>query len=172
MIVKQELDKLQITHGAIDLGEVELKGKINLDKMEQLKAALLKTGLELMDDQKAILIQKIKNIIVEMVHYSPELPKLKNSEFLSEKMGYDYTYISNLFAIATGITVEQYIIIHKIERVKELLLYNELNLTEISYKLNYSSVAHLSNQFKKITGLTPSYFKQLKKNKRLVLENL
>jgi AraC-like DNA-binding protein len=132
----------------------------------QLKTALSISGLELMDDQKANLIEKIKKVIIEMVHYADELPKIKNSDYLSEKLNYDYTYLANLFSEVTGITIEHFIISHKIERAKELLLYGELNLTQISYKLNYSSVGHLSNQFKKVTGLTPTYFKHLK-NKRL-----
>lgn len=172
MVVKSELDKLGLDYGAIDLGEVEVKEPLPPEKHAELKAALLKSGLELMDDKKAILIEKIKLVIIEMVHYGDELPRTKNSEFLSEKLNHDYTYLANLFSEVTGITIEQYIIAHKIERVKELLLYDELNLTEISYKLNYSSVAHLSNQFKKITGLTPTFFKKLKEKRRLTLESI
>jgi AraC-like DNA-binding protein len=125
-----------------------------------------------MDDKKAILIERIKNVIIEMVHYADEPPKTNFSDYLAEKLDYDYTYLSNLFSEVTGITIEHYIIAHKIERVKELLLYDELNLTEISYRLNYSSVAHLSHQFKKVTGLTPSYFKLLKHKKRQTLDNV
>ena len=132
----------------------------------------MKSGLELMENKKAILIEKIKLVIIEMVHYSDEYPRIKNSKFISEKLQNDYTYLANLFSEVTGITIEQYIIAHKIERVKELLLYDELNLTEISYKLNYSSVAHLSNQFKKITGLTPTFFKKLKEKRRQTLDSL
>jgi len=172
MIVKAELDKLGITYGAVDLGEADIKEDITPVQREELKLALQHSGLELMDDKKAILIEKIKNVIIEMVHYSDELPKTKNSVYISEKLNHDYTYLSNIFSEATGTTIEHYIINHKIERVKELLLYDELNLTEISYILNYSSVAHLSNQFKKITGLTPSYFKQLKQKRRNSLENV
>lgn len=172
MIVKAELDKLGIIYGVIDLGEADIKEEITSIQREELKLALQHSGLVLMDDKKAILIEKIKNVIIEMVHYSDELPKTKNSVYISEKLNHDYTYLSNIFSEATGTTIEHYIINHKIERVKELLLYDELNLTEISYILNYSSVAHLSNQFKKITGLTPSYFKQLKQKKRNSLENV
>ncbi|MBK8492435.1 MAG: AraC family transcriptional regulator [Saprospirales bacterium] len=172
MIVKSELDKLGLIFGVVDLGEVEVKGPLTDAQRDQLKTALRKSGLELMDDKKAKLIEKIKNVIVEMVHYAEELPNVKNSVFLSEKLGHDYTYLANLFSEAAGITIEHYIILHKIERVKELLLYDELSLTEISYRLNYSSVAHLSNQFKKITGLTPSFFKQLKHKRRTPLENV
>jgi len=172
MIVKSELDKLELHYSVVDLGEIEIRESITSEQREQLKIALLKSGLELMDDKKAILIEKIKNVIVEMVHYADELPKTKNSDYIGEKLKHDYTYLANLFSEAAGITIEQYIIIHKIERVKELLLYDELNLTQISYKLNYSSVAHLSNQFKKITGLTPTFFKHLKYKKRTALEDV
>lgn len=173
MVVKAELDKLGIQYKTVDLGKVEiLQEKITDEERDQLKTVLLKSGLELMDDKKATLIEKIKNVIIEMVHYADELPKTKKSEYISKKLHYDYTYLANLFSEATGTTIENYIIAHKIERVKELLLYDELNLTQISYKLNYSSVAHLSNQFKKITGLTPTYFKKLKDKRRIALENI
>jgi AraC-like DNA-binding protein len=172
MVVKSELDKLGLKYSTVDLGEVMVDGDVTAEQQKQLKAALAKSGLELMDDKRAMLIEKIKNVIVEMVHYEDELTKAKHSDYIGTKLNYDYTYLANLFSEATGITIEQYIITHKIERVKELLLYDELNLTEISYKLNYSSVAHLSNQFKKVTGLTPSYFKKLKLQRRLTLENV
>jgi AraC-like DNA-binding protein len=172
MIVKAELGKMGISFGSVELGVAEIKQDITPEQHNQLNIALLKSGLELMDDKKAVLIEKIKNVIIEMVHYSDELPKIKKSVYLSEKLGHNYTYLANIFSEATGTTIEQYIITHKIEKVKELLLYNELNLTEISYKLNYSSVAHLSTQFKKATGLTPSFFKKLKDKKRTNLENM
>ena len=166
MVVKSELDKLGLHYTKIELGEVEIMEDITEEQHNQLKYELLQSGLELMNDQRSILIERIKNTIVEMVHYADELPKVNFSDYLSDKLKHDYTYLANLFSEVTGVTIEHYIIAHKIERVKELLLYDELNLTEISYKLNYSSVAHLSNQFKKVTGLTPSFFKHLK-NKRL-----
>lgn len=172
LIVKAALDALGLQYGIVDLGEVDVKDIVNDDVRNQLKIALAKSGLELMDDKKAVLIERIKNVIVEMVHYSDDFPTIKNSDYISEKLHHDYTYLANLFSEATGITIEHYIIAHKIERVKELLLYDELNLTEISYKLNYSSVAHLSNQFKKVTGLTPSYFKKIKDKRRTTLENV
>lgn len=172
MLVKAELDKLGLDYGVIDLGEVEVKGNITDEQRDQLKRNLILSGLELMDDKKAILIEKIKNVIIEMIHYEDEVPKVKNSDYIIEKLDYDYTYLANLFSETTGTTIEHFIIIHKIERVKELMIYDELNLTEISYKLNYSSVAHLSTQFKKITGLTPSFFKSLKHKKRIPLENV
>jgi AraC-like DNA-binding protein len=172
MLLKAELEKLGLTYGVIDLGEVEIKDTLTEKQRSLLRTNLLKSGLELMDDKKAILIEKIKSVIIEMVHYEDEVPKVKNSDYISEKLQYDYTYLANLFSETTGTTIEHFIIIHKIERVKELMIYDELNLTEISYKLNYSSVAHLSNQFKKITGLTPSFFKSLKHKKRVPLENM
>lgn len=172
MIVKTELDKLGLLYGSVDLGEVEIKNTITAEQYSQLKDALLLSGLELMDDKKAILIEKIKSVIIEMIHYTEELLKTKNSDYIGSKLNYDYTYLANLFSEATGITIEQYIILHKIERVKELIIYDELNLTEIAWQLHYSSVAHLSAQFKKITGLTPSFFKSLKQKKRIPLENV
>ncbi len=172
MMVKSELDKLGLHYIMVDLGEVEVKENITAEQRDQLKIALLKSGLELMDDKKAILIEKIKNVIIEMVHYADEFPKINFSDYLSGKLHYDYTYLANLFSEVTGITIEHFIIAHKIERVKELLLYDELNLTQISYKLNYSSVSHLSKQFKKVTGLTPTFYKQLKHKKRDTLDNL
>jgi AraC-like DNA-binding protein len=172
MVVKSELDKLGLHYVVVDLGDAEVKEDITAAQREQLKAALLKSGLELMDDKKAMLIEKIKNVIVEMVHYTDDVPRVNFSDYLSEKLNYDYTYLANLFSEVTGITIEHFIIAHKIERVKELLLYDELNLTQISYKLNYSSVAHLSNQFKKVTGLTPTFFKKLKKKRLITLEDV
>lgn len=173
MIVKAELNKLGLKHGAVDLGEVDIIGKMSARQREQLKTALLKAGLELMDDQKAILVERIKNAIVEMIHYEDDIPpKVKKSVYISEKLNHNYTYLANVFSETTGVTIEHYILLHKIERAKELIIYDELNLSEIAYKLHYSSVAHLSNQFKKITGLTPSFFKSLKHKKRKVLEDL
>lgn len=171
MVVAQELENLGLAHKAIDLGVVELIDPITQAQRDQLRQNLLRYGLEVMDDKKSILIERIKNVIIEMVHYSDELPIINYSEYISEKLGYDYTYLANKFAEVKGITIQQFIIQHKIERVKEYLLYDELNLTQISYKLHYSSAAHLSSQFKKITGLTPSVYKQLKQ-KRKLLEDL
>lgn len=172
MLVKSELDKLGIQYSTVDLGEVELQKAMSVEEHDFLKNALLKFGLELMDDKKAILIEKIKNIVIELVHYEDELPKIKNSDYISEKLHHDYTYLANIFSEATGTTIEHFIILHKIERVKELIIYDELNLSEIALKLNYSSVSHLSNQFKKVTGLTPTFFKNLKNKKRSNLEDL
>ena len=171
IVVKDELAKLGLHYVVVDLGMVDVLEDIPPEKQELLKKNLLLSGLELLDDKKSILIEKIKNVIIEMIHHSDELPKVNYSDYLSEKLGYDYTYLANSFSEVKGITIQQFIIINKIERAKELLLYDELNLTEISYLLHYSSVAHLSNQFKKITGLSPSYFKQLKQKRKSNLEN-
>jgi AraC-like DNA-binding protein len=165
MIVKEELLRLGIEVDSIELGMVELRQPINDETKQVLNTALLKYGLELLDDKKAILVEKICTLIIEMVHYADQLPDLKYSAVISDKLGYNYTYLANLFSEVKGTTIENFIIVHKIERVKELLIYDELNLTEISYRLDYSSVAHLSKQFKKVTGLTPSYFKNLRGTK-------
>ncbi|MEP7168519.1 MAG: helix-turn-helix domain-containing protein [Bacteroidota bacterium] len=172
MIVKSELENMGLNHTIVELGEVEIKEKLSAKKYYILKDALLKSGLELMDDKKAMLVEKIKNIIVEMIHYTDELPKTNFSDYLTDKLNLDYTYLSNLFSEVKGTTIEHFIIAHKIERVKELLVYNELTLSEIAWKLHYSSVAHLSNQFKKVTGLTPSFFKKIKHKRFTALENL
>lgn len=166
MIVKQELEKLDLHYLNVELGTVEIEEDITESQKEQLQKNLRKYGLELLDNRRNIIIEKIKAVIIEMIHYSEEQPKVNYSDYISEKLGYDYTYLANTFSEVKGMTIQRYIIINKIERVKELLVYGELNLTEISYKLHYSSVAHLSNQFKKITGLTPTHFKKMK-NKRL-----
>lgn len=171
-LVQNELKNLNIPYLSVDLGEVELQDEISNDQYEQLKATLLESGLVLMENKKALLIEKIKNTIVEMIHHSDELPKFKFSEHLSQKLNYDYTYLANLFSVTEGITIAHFILLHKVERIKEFILYDELNLTEISYKMNYSSVAALSNQFKKITGLTPSFFKSLTGLRRQTIENV
>ncbi len=172
MLVRDELTTLHIPFIRIDLGEVETKEKLSKEQLDELDKVLKKSGLELMDDKKSMLIEKIKNVIIELIHYSDETLKVNFSGYLAKKLNHDYTYLSNLFSEVQGITIEHYIIAHKIERVKELLVYDELNLTEIAFKLHYSSVAHLSMQFKKVTGLTPSHFKNLKVTRRNTLENL
>jgi AraC-type DNA-binding domain-containing proteins len=172
MVVKSEIEKLGLHCIAVDLGEAEVKENITPEQLRRLDSALIKTGLELMDDSKTILVEKIKTIIIEMVHYTDDQIKINLSDFLSEKLNHNYTYLSNLFSEFKGTTIEQFYLAHKIEKVKELLVYDELNLTEIAYKLHYSSVAHLSNQFKKMTGLTPSHFKNLKHKKREALGNV
>ena len=172
MVVKEELKKLGLHYTIVELGEVEIMEDITTEQHDQFKMSLLKSGLEWIDDKKSILIQKIKNVIIELIHYSEEPLTINFSDYLSQKLNHNYTYLANLFSEVQGTTIEQFIIAHKIERVKELLVYNELNLTEIAYLMHYSSVAHLSAQFKKVTGLTPTHFKQLR-NKRLnMLENL
>ena len=172
MAVKEALKKLGLHFIVVDLGEVEIMETISAEQRELLIMALHKSGLELMDDKRAILIEKIKNAIIEMVHHSNELIKINFSDFLSKKLNHDYTYLSNLFSEVQGTTIEQFIISHKIERIKELIIYDELNITEIAYMMNYSSVAHLSNQFKKVTGLSPSHFKKLKDKRRSPLEEI
>jgi len=172
MVVKQELKRLGIKCLNVDLGTIEIKKTISNFQKEQLRKNLKIFGLELLDDNRKILIEKIKGVIIETIHYSDEMLVENFSDYISEKLGYDYTYLANTFSEVKGITIQQFMIINKIERVKELLLYDELNLTEISHSLNYSSVAHLSNQFKKITGLTPTYFKKLKIKRFRNLEDL
>jgi len=171
ILVKEELKKLGLHYVIVDLGVVEILEDITKEQRELLKENLLRSGLELLDDKKSILIERIKNVIIEMIHYTDELPKVNYSDYISSTLGHDYTYLANMFSEVTGMTIQQFIIIHKIERVKELLLYDELSLTEISYKMFYSSVSHLSKQFKKVTGLSPSFYKQLKQKRRNNLEN-
>ena len=172
MVVKQELQNLGLHCINIELGKIEILEKITDAQKEKLGEKLISYGLELLDDKRKILIEKIKSVIIEMVHYSDEIHKVNFSEHISEKLSYEYTYLANIFSEVKGVTIQQYIILHKIERVKELLLYDELSLKEISYLLNYSSIAHLSSQFKKVTGLTPSYFKKLKEKRFVNLEDL
>ncbi len=173
MMVRTELDKIGLKYLSIELGEVEISGSATADQISTFKKGLLKSGLELMDDKKSILIEKIKTLVVDLVHYSDNVPNKNYSEIIAKKLYQDYGTLSSLFSTVTGTTIEHYIIANKIEKVKELLLYDELNITEISYLMNYSSVAHLSAQFKKVTGLTPTYFKNLKHHKkRIALENL
>jgi YesN/AraC family two-component response regulator len=161
MVVKDELTKLGLQYRSVELGEADLLQSISQEQRQQFRAALLTSGLELMDDKKAVLIQKIRTIIIELVHYSEEPLSINLSVYLAEKLQHDYTYLANLFSEVQGTTIEKFFISHKIERVKELLVYSELTLAEISYKMHYSSVAHLCTQFKKVTGLTPSHFKSL-----------
>ena len=172
MMVKEVLKEQDLHFIVVDLGEVEIMEELSADQRTELKKALLLSGLELMDDKKAILIERITNVITEMIHGSDELPIMNYSNHISEKLQYDYTYLSNLFSEVKGMTIQQFIIIHKVERVKELIIYDELNITEIAWKLNYSSVAHLSNQFKKVTGFSPTHFKQLKQKRRNPIEDI
>ncbi len=171
MAVREELKKLGL-HFIVDMGVADVMEDITPEQREQIRNGLHQSGLELMDDKKAVLIEKIKNVIIEMVHYTDEIPKTNFSDYLVDKLKYDYTYLANLFSEVQGTTIEKFIISHKIERVKELIIYDELNLTEIAWNMHYSSVAHLSNQFKKITGLTPSHFKKLKDKRRQSIEDV
>ena len=172
MVVKSELEKLGLQYSYVNIGEAEVLDEILPEQIEQLKTNLKKAGLQLMDNKKSILVERIKNAIIEQVHYTEDQIKVNLSDYLSEKLNYDYTYLANLFSEVKGITIEKFYLTHKIERVKELIVYNELNLSEIAYKMHYSSVAHLSNQFKKYTGLTPSHFKKLKNKRRETLEDV
>ncbi|WP_372773601.1 helix-turn-helix domain-containing protein [Mangrovibacterium sp.] len=172
MVVKAELEKLGLQYVYVKIGEADIIGEVQPDQLMQLGVTLKKSGLLLMDDKKSILVEKIKAVIIDLVHYTNDQIKVNLSDHLSEKLNYDYTYLSNLFSEVKGITIEKFYLTHKIERVKELIVYDELNLTEIAYKMHYSSVAHLSNQFKKFTGLTPSYFKKLKGKRRDTLEDV
>lgn len=172
MAVKEELKKLGLHFIVVELGEVEIMEKITPEQHEQLKTGLFNSGLELMDDKRSVLIERIKNVIIETVHHNEEVIKINFSHYLSEKLKHDYTYLANLFSEVQGTTIEQFMISHKIERIKELIIYGELNITEIAWKMHYSSVAHLSNQFKKMTGLTPTHFKKLKDKRRSPLEEI
>jgi AraC-like DNA-binding protein len=172
MMVKEALKKMGLHFIVVDLGEVEIMENITDEQRQELKTTLLKSGLELMDDKKAMLIERIKNVVIEMVHYADEIIKINFSDYLSEKLNYDYTYMANLFSEVQGTTIEQFIISHKVERIKELIIYGEWNITEIAHRMNYSSVAHLSSQFKKVTGLSPSHFKQLKDKRRSPIEQI
>ena len=172
MIVKSELEEFGLHFIIVDLGEVEIMENISSEQRILLNENLEKSGLGLLDDKKRVLIEKIKNIIVDLVYYSEEQPKINLSDYISGKLNYDYTYLANLFSESQSTTIEHFFLDHKIERVKELLVYDEISLTEIAYKLHYSSVAHLSNQFKRMTGLTPSGYKYLKLIKRRASGNV
>lgn len=172
MIVKSELEHMGLHFEKVELGEAIIQEELNQSQLDQLDKALRKSGIELLESKKSILIEKIKNIIIEQVHYVEEPLPTNLSTLLAEALDHDYTYLANLFSISQGTTIEKFYIAHKIERIKELLLYDELNITEIADLMHYSSVAHMSNQFKKITGLTPSFFKHLKNPHRISLEDI
>nr|WP_315151343.1 AraC family transcriptional regulator [uncultured Flavobacterium sp.] len=172
MVVQNELDKLGLAVKNIKLGEVTLDKEPTAEEKDKLDKALVLLGFELIDDKKSRIIEKIKNIIIELVHHQNNDAKTNLSDVLSSQLHHDYNYLSNLFSEVEGTTIEKYFIAQKIEKVKELLVYNELSLSEISFRLNYSSVAYLSNQFKKVTGLTPSYFKQIRDDKRKPLDKV
>jgi AraC-like DNA-binding protein len=172
MAVKDELKKMGLHFVIVDLGEVEIMETLNTQQKQQLQLGLKAVGLELMDDRRAILIERIKTAVIEMVHYKDEPVRINFSEYLSEKLEHDYNYLSNIFSEVQGTTIERFMISHKVQRIKELIIYDELNISEIAWKMNYSSVAHLSNQFKKATGLSPSHFKKLKDKKRIPIEEI
>jgi len=172
MVVKNELEKLGAQCSSVELGEIEINDSLTDVQISEFDKALRNLGFELMDDKKSYIIEKIKHAIFELVHYSDEDLKMGYSDYISLKVNHNYNYLSNLFSEVTGTTIEQYIITRKIDRVKELLVYENLNLSEIAFRMNYSSVSHLSAQFKKVTGLTPSYFKQLKLSRLTAPGNL
>lgn len=172
MVVKAELEKFGLHYRSVNIGEADILEELNQEQLELLDKSLKKSGLQLIDNKKSILVEKIKSVIIELVHYSEEQLKVNLSDFLSEKLNHDYTYLANLFSEVKGTTIEKFYLNHRIEKVKELIVYDQLNLTEIAFKMHYSSAAHLSNQFKKITGLSPSHFKNLKDLRRGTLENV
>ena len=172
MVVKSELEKLGLYPISVELGEVEINSAIDDKEKEAIKITLASFGFELLENKKSIVIEKVKNAIIDLVHNKNNELNSNLSDHLSKLLLQEYSSISTLFSEVEGITIEQYFIAQKIERVKELLVYNELTLSEIAFQLNYSSTAHLSNQFKKVTGFTPSYFKQLKDKKRKQIEDL
>ncbi len=172
MVVTDELIKFRLHPTSVELGEVEITEELNSKKKDELNKVLQSFGFELIDDKRSRLIEKIKTTIVDLVHYSEDRSETNFSEHISKKLHHDYNYMSNLFSEVEGITIEKYLISQKIEKVKELLKYDELSLSEIAERLGYSSVAYLSNQFKKQTGLTPTFYKSLKQNKRKNIEDL
>jgi AraC-like DNA-binding protein len=165
MVVKSELDKLGIHYTSVKLGEADIVEPITEEQLFSLNIALKKTGLELMDDKKLIQVEKIKTHIIELVNAQNVRSKTKLSDFISSKLNHSYTYLANIFSEWEGTTIEKFYLTYKIEKVKEMLIYDDLSLTEIAYRLRYSSVAHLSNQFKKMTGIAPSRFKELKQKR-------
>jgi YesN/AraC family two-component response regulator len=172
IIVEMEFQKAGIKCISIDWGRVEIAGTVTPKQIQKVGINLLSYGLELLDKKKNILVERIKNVIINIIHHSDTRLKINFSDYLGEKLCRDYTYLANVFSEVEGTTIEQFIILHKIQLVKQLINYDELNLTEISWKLHYSSVAHLSTQFKKVTGITPSQFKQLTSQNKIELENV
>jgi AraC-like DNA-binding protein len=172
MVVKDELTKLGLHFTRVELGQAEIIENISVTQQDQIRSQLSKSGLELVDDIKTVLVEKIKKIIIELVHYSEEPLSINLSVYLSRQVNHNYTYLANIFSETQGHSIEKFFIEHKIERVKELLIYNELNLTEIAYKLHYSSLAHLSHRFKKVTGITATHYKRLKEKRRSMLEEI
>lgn len=167
LAVKNELEKLGLHHTRVELGETEILEDLSAELRYKLSDSLNKIGLELIEDKKSILVEKVKTTIIDLIYYRDNQIRTNLSDYLKEKLNYNYTSLSHLFSEIKGTTIERFYLTQKVERVKELLIYDELNLSDIAFKLNYSSVAHLSNQFKKITGLTPSNFKNLRINKHI-----
>ena len=172
MVVKNELEKLNLNTTSVELGEVYIEETLSKDELKKVDLTLKNLGFELIDDRKSQTIEKIKNTIITLVHHSDHEIKTNLSAFITSQIHQDYNYLSSLFSEVEGITIEKYVIAQRIERAKELMVYDELTLSEIANQLGYSSVAYLSNQFKKITGFTPSYFKSLKEHKRKNIEEL
>lgn len=172
MVVKAELEKMGIKPLMVDLGEVTLENDLHVEQKQAVDNKLQEFGFAVIDDKKSRLIEKIKSLIIELVHKHDNKLNINLSDYLSSRLNHDYTYMTNLFSEVEGTTIEKYYIAQKIEKVKELLVYDELSLSEIAFLLNYSSVSHLSNQFKKVTGLTPSYFKNLRSEKRKPLDKV
>ncbi|WP_417799508.1 helix-turn-helix domain-containing protein [Tenacibaculum sp.] len=172
LVIQNELDKLGVGVKSIKLGEVILEKELTSDEKERLDKILLDLGFEIIDDKKSRIIEKIKNLIINLVHHQDSETKVNLSDLLSNELHHDYNYLSNLFSEVEGTTIEKYFIAQKIEKVKELLVYDELSLSEIAFRLHYSSVAYLSNQFKKVTGLTPSHFKKIRKDRRKPLDEV
>jgi YesN/AraC family two-component response regulator len=171
--VKMTLEQAGLDPAAVQLGEVDIQEELNADEREKIRTALLHQGFELIDDRRSRLIEQIKTAVISLIHHSDEEKlKMNLSDYLAEKTGRDYNYLSSLFSEVEGLTIEKYVILQRIERVKELLVYGELTLSEIAYKLGYSSVAHLSSQFKKVTGLTPSHYRQIRDHKRRPLDDI
>ena len=172
MAVRDILQRLELRHGEIHLGVVELVEEVDEGKMEALEEALKAVGFELIDDRRRRLVERIKNTVVELIHHRPGQPRHNLSEILGDRLNYDYSYLSKLFSEVEGTTIEKYAIAQRVERVKELLAYGELSLNEIAFRLGYSSVAYLSNQFKKVTGMTPGQFREERAGKRVPLDKI
>ncbi len=172
VVVKEALEELKIEPVKVELGEIETRKELSNNEMQQLNNKIKKVGLELLENKQGMIIEKIRKVVVDYVYHTEEKIIKNFSDYLSEKLNYNYTYLANLFSEVEASTIEQYVIAMKIERIKELIMFEDMTLTEISYKLHYSSVAHLSSQFKKVTGLTPTHFKQLKNKRRIAIQNL
>jgi len=172
-VLKDEFEKLQIEIQSIELGKIRVAAPLSAEKLAEIQNVLTENGFELIDDKKSQLIDQIKTLIIEAIHYNKGIsPSTTFSSLISKEIGYDYSYLSNLFSSVENITIEKYIILQKVEKIKELLIYDQLSLKEIAFQLGYSSVQHLSTQFKKVTGLTPSFFKKQKNITRKSLDEV